>query len=376
MMDLRNFDVKNLAELRADCAALGVEVATTGRPSKEPYIAGLRDHHWQKDHPSDPLPQQIQPMLLGSWEDLDEEEAQEIEADLHAWLVQPKLDGVRALLHIEEDRVRITGRTISEVTYRLSEFQENLPHLAEGWSALKGTILDGELVCPVAKLDTGSTIAETSLQATTAVLATSPENARRIQDGQVAHIRFHVFDVLRYRGRDLIQLPLIERLNFLETALRQSDNPHVEAVQSFVVNKLDIHHRIISRGGEGTVWKKADSVYLPGKRVSDWIKRKAGVQVEAFVSGFKPGNNGHTGMVGAVEFSTRHADGSSVPVAWVSSFSDRERFVLTDLSPNGDVRIASHHLGRRAVLAGQDLSARSRRMRHARLVRWIDPIDA
>ena len=59
--------MKNLAELQAECAALGIKVETTGRPSKEPYIFALRDHHWQQDHPGKPLPPQILPMLLGSW---------------------------------------------------------------------------------------------------------------------------------------------------------------------------------------------------------------------------------------------------------------------------------------------------------------------
>lgn len=364
--------VKTLAELQETCDALGIEVATSGRASKEPYITALRDHHWRKDHPDEPLPQQIEPMLLASWQDLDEEEAQEIEADLHAWIVQPKLDGVRTLLHIEGDRVRITGRTVSEVTYRLSEFQENLSHLTDGWSALQGTILDGELVCPVGNLDTGSTIAETSLQATTAILATSPENARRIQDGQVAHVLFHAFDVLGFCGRDVTPLPLIERQDILEMALRQSANQFVETVPSFVVNKPAIHRNIIARGGEGTVWKKADAPYEPGRRVSHWIKLKAGVQVEAFVSGFKPGNNGHTGMVGAVEFSTRRADGSTVPICWVNGWTDQERSSLSVRDGKGQVTLDPRQIGRRAIVEGQGLTPKSRRLRHARLRQWLD----
>ncbi len=372
MMALRNFDVKNLAELQAECAALGIEVATTGRPSKEPYIVALRGHHWRKDHPNDPLPQQIQPMLLGSWQDLEEEEAQEIEADFHSWIVQPKLDGVRALLHIEEDRVRITGRTISEVTYRLSEFQENLPHLAEGWSALQGTTLDGELVCPVAKLDTGSTLTETSLQATTAILSTSPENARRIQDGLAAHVRFHAFDILRYCGQDVTPLPLIDRQDILATGMRLSDNPFVETVPSFVVNKPAIHRNIIARGDEGSVWKKADAPYEPGRRVRHWIKLKAGIQLEAFVSGFKPGNNGHSGLIGAVEFSTRKPDGSSRPVAWVSNWTEKERRDMSQVDGSGTVALNPAYLGRRAVIRGQGHSAKAERLRHARICSWAE----
>jgi hypothetical protein len=89
--------VNNLTELQAECATLGLQVETTGRASKEPYIAALRDHHWRKDHPDQPLPAQVMPMLLGSWADLDDAQVEAIEQDQHAWIIQPKVDGVRAL---------------------------------------------------------------------------------------------------------------------------------------------------------------------------------------------------------------------------------------------------------------------------------------
>ncbi len=367
--------MKNLAELQAECAALGITVEINGRASKQPYLDALRDHHWRKDHPDQPLPPQTQPMLLDSWEDLDENKARQIEEDCHAWVAQEKYDGVRVLLHVEDGRVRITGRTISEVSYRLTEHQDNVAHLTTGLSPLRGTILDGELISPVSCVDTGSTITATSLQATVAVLVTTAENAHQIQERHDAHLRLKVFDILRYHGQDLTRLPLIERLDFLEKALRQSDNPFIEPVPSFVVNKPDIHHRIINRGGEGSVWKSASSVYLPGKRSLSWLKRKRTVQVEAFITAAKEGRNGHSSSIGAVQFGVRRNDGSTIPIAWVSNLSDRERQLLIDPLSNGRPRLAPHHLGRRAVLAGQNLSARSNRIRHARLVRWIDPLE-
>ena len=130
--------MKNLAELQAECAALGIKVEKNGRASKEPFIAALRDHHWRKDHPDQPLPAQVMPMLLGTWDDLDDAQAEALEQDHHAWIVQPKMDGVRALLHIEHDRVRITSRTVSEVTYRLSEFQDNLISMAHSANRCRG----------------------------------------------------------------------------------------------------------------------------------------------------------------------------------------------------------------------------------------------
>lgn len=362
--------MKNLAELQAECATLGIKVETKGRASKEPYIVALREYHWRKDQFDEPLPAQIMPMLLGSWDDLDDDQAEAIENDHHAWIVQPKMDGCRALLHIEGNQVRITSRTVSEVTYRLSEFQDNLSHLAEDLSKLNGTILDGELVCPVSSLDTGSTVTGNSLQATMAVLATSPNKARQFQEGQHAHVRFHVFDILRSGGQVVTHLPLMDRQDMLATTLRQISNEFIEAVPSFVVNKPDIHRHIIDAGGEGTVWKKADSSYEPGRRVGHWIKRKRGIEVEAFVTGFKLGTNGHAGLVGAVEFGTTK-DESVEPIAWVSSLPSVSRSRMTQLDSAGNVKLAPGYLGRRALIFGQDLSAKSGRLRHARIVRWL-----
>lgn len=165
--------MKTLTGLKAECATLGIAVKTNGRASKGPYITALRDHHWRKDHPDEPPPPRIPPMLLGSWEDLDEAQAHEIEEDCHAWIIQEKLDGVRVLLHVEGDWVRISSRVVSDTTYRLSELEANLVHLIASLSKLSGAVLDGELLCPAAILDTGSTTTTSSLQAPMAILATS-----------------------------------------------------------------------------------------------------------------------------------------------------------------------------------------------------------
>lgn len=154
--------------------------------------------------------------------------------------------------------------------------------------------------------------------------------------------------------------------------IRKLNNDFIEPVPSFVVNKPVIHRRIINAGGEGTVWKRADSTYEPGRRVSHWIKRKRGIEVEAFVTGFKPGTNGHAGLVGAVEFGVRQANGTIKPVAWVSSWTDVERHDLTHRDGESGVQLNPRYQGRKAVLYGQDFSARSLRLRHATLTGWVD----
>lgn len=315
-------------------------------------------------------------MLLGDWQNLDTSTAQKIEEDQHEWIVQPKLDGVRALLHVEENSVRITGRSFSEVTYRLNEHQDNLPHLNNGLASLSGSILDGELVCPVDKLHTGSSTTNSALQAAVAILATSPKNAEQIQQKNQAWLQFHAFDILAYQGKEVTDLPLCDRLDCLAKVLSTINNPHIHLVPSYTINKTPIHHQILSDGGEGTVWKRIDQPYKPGKRVQHWIKRKRAIEVEAFITGFKPGTpgRGNSNQIGAIEFSILDENSKPRPIAWVSNLTDADRQAMTQ-QINGRVALDLAFYGRRAIIIGQDESAKSKRIRHARIKQWVPDLS-
>lgn len=369
----RNQGLKTLNELKAECEAAGIRVTVPGRASKEPYLTALQKYHWERECPGQPLPRQVLPMLLEDWSDLDERSAKDLENDHHSWIVQQKHDGVRVLLHITQDGIRITGRNLSEVTYRLTEFQDNLLHLHSGLERLTDTILDGELVCPRDNVDTGTTLTSSALQAAVAVLAASPDKAATIQRGNDAYLRLHLFDVPEFRGEDTTTLPLTERLRILEEVVGTAENAFVESVSSYSVNKKAIHDSILEAGGEGTVWKKANAPYEPGKRVSHWLKRKRGLEVAAFVTGFKLGSpeRGHSHLVGAIEFSVQER-GNVRPIAWVSGWSDQERSVMTWKEPNGSPTLNPTYFGRSAIVVGQDEAGKSKRIRHARLARWLD----
>jgi len=360
---------KTLAELQELCDRHGITVVPQRRPAKEPYLLALRDHLWAKERPNQPLPEQIEPMLLGDWNDLGDGRAEALERDESGWCVQEKHDGVRALLHVTQDGVRITGRTISEATFRLSEFAANVPHLTTGFEHLVGTVLDGELVCPRTAVDTANTLTTHPLQAAVAILATTPENAARIQDEQSCRLRFVAFDLLRLNGSDKTALPLSERLFLLESTFLIADNPHLGLAETHTHEKPLFHELVLAEGKEGTVWKDLSRPYQPGKRVGHWLKRKKGLEVVAVVTGFKPGtaSKGNERLVGAVEFSTVDADGHFKPVAWVSNWSDEDRRAMTH-EGDGAVTLNPAFRGRKAVIGGHDVAGKSGRFRHARLI--------
>lgn len=365
--------MKTLAELQSECARLGVTVEAHGRPSKAPYIRALREFHWRREHADCPPPPQIEPMLLSDWEDLRPDLAKQLDADRHDWIVQAKMDGVRALLHVNDSGIRITGRCLNEVTYRLSEYQANRVHLTRGLNAISGTILDGELVCPLAELNTGGTVTTSPLQAAVAVLATSPENAAQIQQ-EDAKLRLHVFDILRYRNRNVTGMTLADGLQFLEEAVASINNRYINIVPYITADRRSAHDRIIEQGGEGTVWKYASGIHEPGPRVKHWIKRKRSVQMEAFVIGFKRGTpgRGNEHLIGAIAFSLGRENGVSQPIAWISSWTNQEREAMTWKDRDGNPALNPTCYERRAIIAGQDIAGRSKRLRHARLTHWVD----
>jgi len=366
---------KTLAELQALCIRHEIPVSDQKRPAKEPYLMALRGHFWAKENPGQPLPEQIEPTLLGDWNDLVDEAAASIERDDSGWCVQEKHDGVRVLLHVTSEGVRITSRNLSEVNFRLGEFATNVPHLTTGFEALVGTILDGELVCPKSTINTGETITTHQLQAAVAILATSVENATAIQTQQECPLRFMAFDVIRYRGEDTTVRPLRERFKILEAAYLMAENAHFGLVETHTENKALFHELLIAEDKEGTVWKCLDRPYETAKRVRHWLKRKKGIEVEAVVSGFKPGTSGkgNANLVGAVEFSTTN-DGVNTPIAWVSTWTDEERQALTKRD-HDVVTLHPRFLGMKALIGGHDIAAKSGRIRHAKIVKWLNEVS-
>ena len=268
---LRGATLKTLAELQLLCQERGISV-DAARRGKEPYIEALRNHFWQQEFGDQRLPSQITPMLLSDWS--EQVDLAELQRDDSNWIVQPKLDGVRVLMHISKDGIRVTGRNTSEATFRLTEHQGNLSHLFAGVTDFEGTILDGELICPTDVIDTEETRTTSALQAAIAILAAAPDKAKRVQDAEQCHLQFHCFDILSCLGEDVALWSLRDRIDLLGKVLADINNPHVFRVPTIYTEKQKFHDETLLNGGEGTVWKLLDETYEPGRRVTHWLKRK------------------------------------------------------------------------------------------------------
>jgi hypothetical protein len=162
--------------------------------------------------------------------------------------------GWRCLVQVAGGRVQVWSRRGGDFTARLPELQ--------ALSGLGDVVLDGELVVVT---DDGRADFE---------LLSNRVMARSRRLAPEYPVNLYVFDLLRHNGRDVCGRPwtarrkILDRLNLSEKASR------VVVTVSYTDDGYAMHQATLTVGAEGTVSKKADSVYVPGQRVRWWTKTK------------------------------------------------------------------------------------------------------
>ncbi len=172
------------------------------------------------------------------------------------WVLQPKWDGFRLLIEVGADhRVRAWSRHGTSLTARLGGLAATFDQTPAG------SVFDGELVA-IAERD-GRPVQDFAMV------------ARAVLRGDMAaaqHLRFVAFDLLALAGEDLRGRPWRERDLRLAEAL--PDCRLVRRAESVPATAAAAHAAIVGLGFEGTVLKRPNSAYRPGRhRV--WVKHKA-----------------------------------------------------------------------------------------------------
>ena len=93
-------------------------------------------------------------------------------------------------------------------------------------------------------------------------------------------IQLNLFDIMYLNGKTLIDLPLIERRKALESCVESSteDSKSICVSKQVITGDLklieQIYKEALKAGHEGLMVKNPHSVYSPGKRGKNWIKKK------------------------------------------------------------------------------------------------------
>ncbi|WP_274648742.1 ATP-dependent DNA ligase [Paenibacillus humicola] len=189
----------------------------------------------------------ISPMLTGTREEPFDDER---------FVFEPKIDGHRLLLSLEPGRrVQLFTRHGNEVTRQYPELQ-NVP--VDGG----GVILDGEAA--YVNPDTGQVEFETLMERFRMTKIPKIREAR-----QRIPVRYFVFDVLQYNGRDLRSRPLTERRKILDEIL--TENAYYSRVLQVDGRGNELFDLIRQRGLEGIVAKEKYSRYV-SRRSDRWQK--------------------------------------------------------------------------------------------------------
>ncbi len=180
--------------------------------------------------------------------------------DAEGWLYEVKWDGYRTIALCNKDKVEMRSRNDKS-------FNEKFYPVTNALRALNlQAVIDGEVVV----LDNNGQSNFGSLQ-----------NWRSEADGEII---FYAFDILWANGKNLMQLPLIERKEILKQII--NGEGIIRLSESFNVGGIKFFETIKKMGLEGMIAKRTDSQYTPGVRTKEWLKIKANKRQEMVIGGY------------------------------------------------------------------------------------------
>ena len=221
------------------------------------------------------------------------------------WAFEPKWDGVRALVVVGAEGVRLISRNGNDIS-------GGYPELGTlGDMVPAGSILDGEIV---AFKDGRPSFAR--LQSRMHVRDATRVRALVVQ----IPIVLMLFDLLGLGGESLVRLALSERRQLLEESVTPSDL--IQLSPQVIGKGKAMFAAASAQRLEGVVAKRLDSRYEPGKRSTAWLKIKTVSEVDAVVIGWRPGSAGRTGSVGSLALGLYGDDGQIRYIGSVGSGFD------------------------------------------------------
>ena len=181
------------------------------------------------------------------------------------WLHEVKWDGYRVITFKNKNKVTLSSRSGIDYSERYTVVRNAI-------KKIKGNfVIDGEVVA-------FNKAGEISFDA---VQKANPD----------AQLAYYVFDITWYDGRDIRQLPLIERKEILKTVIGENDT--VKFSDHFT-DGVELYAKAEQLGLEGIVSKNELSIYSPGARGDDWLKLPTAKRQEFVIGGWAESTRGRS----------------------------------------------------------------------------------
>ena len=187
-----------------------------------------------------------------------------------SWIHEVKFDGYRMGGRIENGKTRLITRSGLDWTRKFPIIAKALEktRIKSGW-------LDGEIVVP----DENGLSSFSGLQ-------------RALSDGDDRRMVFYLFDLPYLNGRDLRDLPLVQRKQLLrDTLFAKKANGVLAYSEHHEAEGNAFYKAACNMALEGVVSKRKDSPYRSG-RGRDWVKSKCIDRDEFVIGGYTPSRAG------------------------------------------------------------------------------------
>lgn len=230
------------------------------------------------------------------------------------WVLEPKFDGWRILAHVTEEGVNLYTRTAASQQGKLLEVEAELSQLPVG------TWIDGEVVG--VSLKDGMVVHEWN--AVQKCLGCSDLTKARARAQSLSYV---AFDLIAHAGIDARSVAFAKRRELLEAIFAKYEWERV--ILAPQVDPTDTAlEQFIAQGFEGGVCKALSAPYASGQRGAGQVKFKPQENRDFVIMGYKPGESGFEGLVGAIIFGA-YQDGKLTEVGRCSGMDMATRIRLT-----------------------------------------------
>ncbi len=184
------------------------------------------------------------------------------------WIHEIKLDGYRTLSRKEDKNIEMLTRSGID-------WSKKYPEIAKQCQKIKAKafLIDGEIV----SLNEKGISQFSTLQIS-------------LQNNNSDKLVFCVFDLLFLNGKDLRDLPLLQRKNLLQKLLEESKLDKIIFHPHQFVDGPSLYHSACQLGLEGIISKKSEDTYSSG-RSSSWLKVKCLQQKNFIICGYSVQKN-------------------------------------------------------------------------------------
>ncbi len=222
-----------------------------------------------------------------------------------------KYDGFRLQIHIKDSRIWLFTRRLEDVT---SQFPDVVKTVKEHIKA-DSAILDSEVVGIDRKSGKYLPFQQISQRI---------KRKHEIEKAVKAFpVEVNIFDILFFKGRDMLKQELNKRRDILEKAVKTLRGKIVLSKQLVTSDQDEagkFYEDALDKGNEGLIAKNTKSIYRPGSRVGFWVKIKPVMKgLELVIVSAEWGEGKRTGWLTSFTLACRDSEGNLLEVGKVST---------------------------------------------------------